>query len=77
MAERETAANAKALQKKIEECAYSIWEAEGKPHGCDTEHWLRAEAEVSASLAAGPKRNAQKQSAVSTARQKKAQTRKK
>jgi hypothetical protein len=28
--------------------AYRIWEAEGRPHGKDFEHWLRAEAELSA-----------------------------
>jgi hypothetical protein len=32
--------------------AYEIWEREGRPHGVDLEHWLRAEAE----LAAPPKR---------------------
>jgi hypothetical protein len=29
--------------------AYEIWEGEGRPHGRDREHWLRAEAEVSTS----------------------------
>ncbi|MEN9575063.1 MAG: hypothetical protein RL514_2918 [Verrucomicrobiota bacterium] len=24
-------------------CAQSIWEEEGRPHGRDLEHWLRAE----------------------------------
>jgi hypothetical protein len=27
----------------IQQKAYSIWEAEGHPHGKDVEHWLRAE----------------------------------
>lgn len=30
--------------------AYEIWEAEGRPHGRDAEHWFRALEEV----AAGP-----------------------
>jgi len=24
-------------------CAYYIWEQEGRPDGCQDEHWLRAE----------------------------------
>lgn len=31
---------------RIEERAYAIWESEGKPHGREVEHWLRAEAEA-------------------------------
>ncbi|HHK73560.1 MAG TPA: DUF2934 domain-containing protein [Rhizobiales bacterium] len=27
----------------ISEAAYLIWEAEGRPHGRDMEHWLKAE----------------------------------
>ena len=27
----------------IQHQAYSIWEAEDRPHGKDVEHWLRAE----------------------------------
>ena len=27
----------------IQQQAYSIWEAEGRPHGKDVEHWLRAQ----------------------------------
>lgn len=26
--------------------AYAIWEKCGRPHGCETEHWLRAEREL-------------------------------
>jgi hypothetical protein len=37
--------------------AYEIWEAEGKPHGKDFDHWLKAEAElVSTAKAARPAR---------------------
>lgn len=32
-------------EKWIEERAYRIWEAEGKPEGRALEHWLRAEAD--------------------------------
>ncbi|OEJ65572.1 DUF2934 domain-containing protein [Magnetovibrio blakemorei] len=28
---------------KILQKAFEIWEAEGKPHGQDMEHWLKAE----------------------------------
>ena len=34
------------LKLKIEHRAYEIWVGEGSPNGCDLEHWLRAEAEV-------------------------------
>lgn len=30
----------------VNETAYKIWEAEGRPHGKDLEHWLRAEEQV-------------------------------
>jgi len=36
--------------RMIQERAYEIWEAEGRPEGCEQEHWLRAEAEVSVQL---------------------------
>ena len=40
--------------------AYQIWESEGRPHGCELDHWLRAEAELSvaapATIAAPEKR---------------------
>jgi hypothetical protein len=32
--------------EKIRRRAYAIWEGEGRPHGRDRIHWLRAEAEV-------------------------------
>jgi len=31
---------------EIREAAYLIWQSEGCPEGCDTDHWLRAEREV-------------------------------
>lgn len=33
----------------IEHRAYAIWESEGRPSGCDFDHWLRAEAEIMSS----------------------------
>lgn len=33
--------------EEVRERAYRIWEKEGKPHGCDLEHWLQAERELS------------------------------
>ena len=40
----------------VRECAYYIWESEGRIHGQAATHWLRAEAELHANavLAAGP-----------------------
>ena len=37
----------------VRDTAYAIWEAEGKPDGRAAEHWLQAEARVSASLTGG------------------------
>jgi hypothetical protein len=34
--------------------AYEIWEREGRPHGRDREHWLKAVEEISASIVADP-----------------------
>ena len=45
-----------ALVSQIEERAYAIWENEGKPHGRDVEHWLRAKAETEAGLATNANR---------------------
>ena len=33
-------------QDQIAERAFEIWEHEGKPHGQDQEHWVRAEREL-------------------------------
>jgi len=38
--------NAQSLKPTTEEIthlAYFIWEKEGRPHGCDMEHWFEAE----------------------------------
>ena len=37
-----------ADEKAIRERAYHIWEAEGRPHGRDREHWERANREIAA-----------------------------
>ena len=34
--------------KEIAECAYRLWESEGRPAGKDVDHWLRAERELTA-----------------------------
>jgi hypothetical protein len=31
---------------RIRQRAFEIWENEGRPHGLDQTHWLRAEAEI-------------------------------
>lgn len=31
-------------EHEVQLIAYHIWEEEGRPHGCDLEHWLTAEA---------------------------------
>ena len=37
-----------ADENRIKERAYHIWEAEGRPHGRDREHWERASREIEA-----------------------------
>ncbi len=48
------------LEAGIRDQAYQLWEAAGRPEGCDLEHWLQAEAIVSAAppaeVPATPKR---------------------
>ncbi len=34
------------VRRAIETRAYLVWESEGRPHGREREHWLRAEAEI-------------------------------
>ena len=38
----------KADAGEIARRAYTIWEREGRPHGRDFEHWLKAEREIQA-----------------------------
>jgi len=35
-------------EHRIRERAYEIWEKAGRPEGIATEHWLQAEAEITA-----------------------------
>ncbi|KPF66278.1 hypothetical protein IP69_15555 [Bosea sp. AAP35] len=37
-------------EQTVRDVAYAIWEAEGKPQGRDSEHWMQAEERVAASL---------------------------
>ena len=37
--------------KDVQERAYQIWEAEGRPQGRDFDHWVRAERELSGPVA--------------------------
>jgi hypothetical protein len=38
-------------QKRIEQRAYALWEAEGQPHGRHEEHWSRAAQQIEAEQA--------------------------
>ena len=46
MAVHERQTSGEAVGQSVAEHAYAIWESEGKPHGRDVDHWLRAEAEL-------------------------------
>jgi hypothetical protein len=41
-------------EQRIRERAYQIWCDEGKPEGCEEEHWHRAREEIEADLASRP-----------------------
>ena len=45
-----------ADENRIKERAYHIWEAEGRPHGRDREHWERASREIEAGAKKRPKK---------------------
>ena len=34
------------LRRRIEERAYALWEADGRPEGRALDHWLQAEQEI-------------------------------
>jgi hypothetical protein len=38
---------------KVRRRAYEIWEAAGRPMGCDIDHWLQAETECRTKMTAG------------------------
>lgn len=45
-------------EQAIRERAYNIWEREGRPHGRDFEHWVRAQVELTAETMATDRRTA-------------------
>ncbi|MBA4208217.1 MAG: hypothetical protein C0454_01660 [Parvibaculum sp.] len=47
MSETGTIAAEAPSRQRIEQRAYEIWMDEGCPTGCELEHWLRAESEIS------------------------------
>jgi hypothetical protein len=73
MSENEVEKEAEESRRKTEERAYAIWEAEGRPHGCDLDHWLKAEAEITGSLGADAIARSRKPPAGSTAKAQPAQ----
>jgi len=54
-------------EDRIAEAAFFIWQAEGKPHGKNQEHWFRAVEELKASA---PKKAARKAPAKKAAAEK-------
>lgn len=40
-------------EQRIRERAHAIWEAEGRPEGCDQDHWHRACRELGINVVAG------------------------
>lgn len=57
---------AENVEHLIRERAYFLWEAEGRPDGRDHEHWLRAEAEVTAAAKAKPAKTAKRATKAKT-----------
>lgn len=61
-----------ALRPRIERRAYEIWQSEGSPQGCDVDHWLRAEADItSSSPCTEPTANGESQSTPANGKGKK------
>ena len=46
----------KASHGEIAQRAYAIWEREGRPHGRDYDHWLKAEREIETDQPTAPNR---------------------
>jgi hypothetical protein len=40
------------LEQRIRERAFFLWIEQGRPEGCDQEHWRQAESELTAGIAA-------------------------
>jgi hypothetical protein len=63
------------LTERIRQRAHDIWASEGRPHGRDKIHWLRAEAEIREKLKAptptpgkSPKKPSRKSAPATAAR---------
>ena len=52
MSAKEITSDSEALQQKIRDRAYAIWDSCGRPDGCDLDHWFQAEAEAMGSESA-------------------------
>jgi len=63
-------------RKRTEECAYALWESEGRVHGRHLDHWLQAEAETTVPTDMGLMPNTRKQSEAPDGAQKKVRSRK-
>jgi hypothetical protein len=56
-----------AMETRIRERAYEIWEREGCGHGWALDHWLQAEEEIAARPRRGKQRGGAKQSTTEAA----------
>ncbi len=45
-----TPAGCRDVEELVRRRAYYLWEVEGRPHGRETDHWHRAQAEVQREL---------------------------
>jgi len=52
---------AEPANEKIAALSYFIFEADGRPDGCDLEHWLRAKEQLSKGGKAQPQRDAERE----------------
>ena len=58
----------KLTPAQLEERAYHIWERAGRPHGQALEHWLQAQAEISADAPAEKPKGRTRKAASSKAK---------
>jgi hypothetical protein len=56
----------------IRERAHALWEADGRPEGCQEEHWYKALMELAGSSAAKPNATRARRGKATVARSKKA-----
>ncbi len=52
----------------VREAAYYIWEQEGRPHGMDFEHWVKAKAELGRAAKSQSRKGQKKKSCASSAK---------